>query len=92
MALAVAKLADALVCGRIASLEDRQIAWPYPGRKRMFFCAERDVHQGSLRALMLPELPASVRRAAQGLKGKPMTVDLARRDIIRQDVLDLHGR
>jgi hypothetical protein len=63
-----------------------------PGGKRMFFCAERDVHQGSLRALMLPELPASVRRAAQGLKGKPITVDLARRDIIRQDVLELHGR
>jgi hypothetical protein len=44
MALAVAKLADALVRGRIASLEDRQRAWPYPGRKRMFFCAERDGH------------------------------------------------
>jgi hypothetical protein len=28
MALAVAKLADALVRGRIASLEDRQTAWP----------------------------------------------------------------
>jgi hypothetical protein len=92
MALAVAKLADALVRGRIASLEDRQTAWPYPGRKRMFFCAERDVHEGSLRALMLPELPAKVRREAQGLKGKPMAVELARRDIIRRDVLELHSR
>jgi hypothetical protein len=89
MALAVAKLADALVRGRIASLEDRQTHWPYPGRKRMFFCAERDVHEGSLQALMLPELPAAARRAAQG---KPMTVELARRDIIRRDVLELHGR
>jgi hypothetical protein len=44
--------------------------------KRMFFCAERDVHEGSLRALMLPELPATVRRAARGLKDKPMTVEL----------------
>jgi hypothetical protein len=41
---------------------------------------------------MLPELPATVRRGAQGLWGKPMTVDLATRDIIRQDVLELHGR
>jgi hypothetical protein len=24
----------------------------------MFFCAERDAHEGSLRARMLPELPA----------------------------------
>src|SRR3954452_5035621 len=37
MALAVAKLAGALVRGRIASLEDRQKAWPYAGRKHMFF-------------------------------------------------------
>jgi hypothetical protein len=27
----VAKLVDALVRGRITSLEDRQTAWPYPG-------------------------------------------------------------
>jgi hypothetical protein len=91
MALAVAKLADGLVRGRIASLEDRQAAWPYPGRRRMFFCAERDAHEGSLRGLMLPELPAAVRRAAQRLKGRPMTVELARRDIIRRDVLELHA-
>ena len=90
MALAVAKLADALVRGRIASLEDRQGAWPYPGRKRMFFCAERDVHEGSLRAVMLPELPAPVRRANAGLKGKPMAIGLVRRDIIKGEVLDLH--
>ena len=87
MALAVAKLADALVRGRIASLEDRQGAWPYPGRKRMFFCAERDVHEGSLRAFMLSELPAAVRREAAGLKGKPMPVGLVRRDIIKAEVL-----
>jgi hypothetical protein len=58
---------------------------------RMFFRAERDVHEGSLRALMLPELPTAMRRAAQGLRGRPMTVDLARRDIIRQEVLELHA-
>jgi hypothetical protein len=68
------------------------MTWPYPGRKRMFFCAERDVHEGRPRALMLPELPGDVRRAARGLNGKPMPVELARRDIIRQDVLELHAR
>jgi hypothetical protein len=70
MALAVAKLADALVRGRIASLEDRQTAWPYPGRKRTFFDAERDRHEGSLRALMLSQLPAPTRRA-QGQRADP---------------------
>jgi hypothetical protein len=79
------------VGGRIASLEDRQSAWPYSGRERMFFCAERDAHEGSLRALMLPEFPAAVRRGAQGVRGKPMTVDLETRDIVRQDVQELHG-
>jgi hypothetical protein len=50
------------------------------------------VHEGSLCTLMLPELPAAVRRAGQGMKGKPMTVELARRDIIGRDVLEIHGR
>jgi hypothetical protein len=39
----------------------------------------------------LPELPAQVRRANAGLKGKPMSLGLVRRDITG-DVLDLHGR
>jgi hypothetical protein len=92
MALAVAKLADALVRGRIASLEDRQTAWPYPGRKRMFFASERDVHLGMLRALMLPELPATVRRSAQGMRGQTMAFRPALRDIIKAEVLDAHRR
>ena len=61
MALAVAIPAGVFVRGRIASLEDRRPRRPCPGRKRMFFCAERDVHEGSLRALMLPEPPAARR-------------------------------
>jgi hypothetical protein len=42
MALAVAKLTDGLVRGRLDSLEDCQTAGPHPGRRRMVFCAERD--------------------------------------------------
>ena len=56
----------------------------------MFFCAERErAGEESLRALMLPDLPAKVLREVQGY---PMAVKLARREIIRQDVLELHGR
>ena len=90
-ALAAAKLADQLVRGRIASLEDRPPAWPHPGRKRMFFVAERDVHLGSLRAAMLPELPPAARRQALGMQGKPMPFRPALREIIRADVLRAHG-
>src|SRR3954470_14874868 len=58
----------------------------------MFFCAEGDVHEGSLQAFMLSELPAGVRRAAAGSTGKPMPVGLVRRDIIKAEVLVLHRR
>jgi hypothetical protein len=77
--------------GRIASLEDRPPAWPHPGRKRMFFVAERDAHLGSLRALMLPELPPAVRRQALGLQGKPMPFRPVTRAIVRADVLAEHA-
>src|SRR3712207_161150 len=87
LALAVAKIADTVVRGRVASLEDRQASWPYPGRRRMFFAAERDIHEGSLRAFMLPELPAAARRAGQGgaVPFRPL-----RRELIRADVLVAH--
>jgi hypothetical protein len=35
--------------------------WAYPGRERMFFVAERDVHDGRLAGYALPELPPDVR-------------------------------
>jgi hypothetical protein len=31
--------------------------WDYAGRERMFFVAERAIHQGSLEAYALPQLP-----------------------------------
>jgi hypothetical protein len=33
-----------------------------------------------------------MRRAARGLQAKPTAVELVRREIIRHDVLELHGR
>jgi hypothetical protein len=40
--------------GRTATMED---TWPSPGRNSMFFVAEEDVHDGSLRAWMLSKDP-----------------------------------
>ncbi len=38
--------------------------WDYAGRDRMFFVAERAIHEGSLEAYALPQLPPEVRAAA----------------------------
>jgi hypothetical protein len=38
--------------------------WEYPGRQRILFAAERDVHEGQLRASGVPRLPPAVRVAA----------------------------
>ncbi|MEN3285589.1 MAG: hypothetical protein V7607_6729 [Solirubrobacteraceae bacterium] len=38
--------------------------WAYPGRERLLFAAERDVHDGRLVAYVLPALPPEVRVVA----------------------------
>jgi protein involved in plasmid replication-relaxation len=38
--------------------------WDYPGRERILFASERDVHEGLLRAYGVPRLPPDVRVAA----------------------------
>jgi hypothetical protein len=37
--------------------------WSYPGRERMFFVGERDIHHGAVSAYGLPALPPDVRAA-----------------------------
>jgi hypothetical protein len=43
--------------------------WEYPGRERILFVSERDVHEGLLSAYGVPRLPAEVRVAAS--RGDP---------------------
>ena len=38
--------------------------WEYPGRERILFAAERDVHDGILYAYGVPRLPPAVRVTA----------------------------
>jgi hypothetical protein len=40
--------------------------WQFPGRDRIRFVAERDVHEGVLDCVRAPRLPADVRRGASG--------------------------
>lgn len=50
--------ADRDVVGRLADPTKPEAQWRYPGRERMLFADERDVHGGSLRSWMLPRAPS----------------------------------
>jgi Replication-relaxation len=57
-ALALLDAAEHEVTGRLANPGDSPARWRYPGRQRMLFAAERDVHEGDGRAWMLEPQPA----------------------------------
>ena len=61
--------ADSEMTGAISRTGTQKETWAYPGRERTYFCCERDVHMGSLRAWQLPALPPEVRRAASERRG-----------------------
>ena len=58
--------ADTLVTGRVGKYGVAEARWPHYGRRRIFVAAERDVHQGTLRAQRLPEHPPALRKALRG--------------------------
>ena len=47
--------------GRLGEGGQPEESWNHLGRKRIFFAAERDLHQGTLRVLKLPEWPPALR-------------------------------
>jgi hypothetical protein len=52
------RLADHQVTGCLQNPGDRRSSWRYPGRERLLFVAEPDVHAGDLQACALPRTPA----------------------------------
>ena len=58
-ALSLMRAADREVTGRHSRYDGRPMGWPSPGRERMLFAAERDVHRESLRAWILPPHPGA---------------------------------
>jgi hypothetical protein len=62
-ATAAARLADATLTASQAYPGEDPRDWPRPGRQRIFFVAERDVHEGRLQALRVPALPPRLRAA-----------------------------
>lgn len=56
-----ARRADALLKACRAYAGEYPFDWQYPGRERILFAAERDVHEGLVRAYGVPRLPPEVR-------------------------------
>jgi hypothetical protein len=61
---AAARLADATLIASQAYPGEDPRDWPRPGRERVFFVAERDLHEGRLHGLRVAALPPDLRAAA----------------------------
>jgi Replication-relaxation len=59
-----ARAADSVLSACRAYAGEYPLDWEYPGRERILFVAERDVHEGLLRAYGVPRLPPAVRVTA----------------------------
>ncbi len=59
-----AKRADSVLVACRAYAGEYPVDWEYPGRERTLFVAERDAHEGLLRAYGIPRLPPEVRVSA----------------------------
>jgi hypothetical protein len=59
-----ARRADGLLRACRAYAGEHPLDWQYPGRERMLFASERDVHEGLLCAQGIPRLPPHVRAGA----------------------------
>ncbi|HLH14880.1 MAG TPA: hypothetical protein VKV16_08840, partial [Solirubrobacteraceae bacterium] len=58
-----ARAADLALCACRAYAGEYPLEWEYPGRQRVLFAAERDVHEGVLHAYGVTPTPPSVRVA-----------------------------
>jgi len=56
-----ARRADPLLKACRAYAGEYPVDWEYPGRERILFAAERDMHEGLVRAYGVPRLPPEVR-------------------------------
>jgi hypothetical protein len=56
-----ARCADTVLRACRAYAGEYPLDWEYPGRERIVFAAERDAHEGLLRAYGVPRLPPDVR-------------------------------
>jgi protein involved in plasmid replication-relaxation len=57
--------ADRRITARLAQPGVSEASWPYPGRERILFVAERAIHEGSGRAWKLAVEPPSTRKSLE---------------------------
>jgi hypothetical protein len=69
------KIADRVVCARLAKAGTPEAEWPAPGRRAMFFVLERDIHEGSLAAVQLAEHPPGLPRRVSIVDPSLLPVD-----------------
>jgi hypothetical protein len=84
--LRLLKIADNALTTRVAKAGTDELSWPHPGRHGILFAVERDIHEGSLQALALPELPPQVRVQAGGLEAsvcRPRRVQIIDPSLLR---------
>lgn len=68
--LSLVRIADDTLTTRVAKAGTPELDWPFPGRQGILFAVERDMHEGSLRAVALPEHPPELRIRLDGPDGK----------------------
>jgi len=84
-ARAFARAADVVLSGRVITLRTPPERWRFPGRERTFFCCERDIHEGSLRAWQVPALPPDVRRElGHAREPEPVPQELVTDELVRR--------
>jgi hypothetical protein len=76
-------IADTTLTASHAYAGEHPREWPRPGRERICFVVERDLHEGSLRAWRAPALPPAVR--GEGEADGRVECELAVPDIGRGD-------
>jgi hypothetical protein len=84
--LGLLKVADRALTTRIAKPGTDELVWPFPGRQGILFAVERDLHEGSLRALALPEHPPQLRArldAEAGTVCRPQRVHIVEPQMLR---------
>jgi len=78
----MAMCADRLLCACRAYAGEYPFDWDYAGRRQTLFAAERDVHEGSLRAYGVPALPPEVRVSAAHGDPRAGVATAERREIL----------
>lgn len=80
-ARAWASRADAVLRAARAYAGEYPFEWRHPGRERMLFVAERDLHEGLIAAYGVPPLPPAVRDAAVQSGPRAAETSILRREL-----------